>query len=69
MKMSKKLAVFKDKRRKELHIGAFVGEGGNASVQFTTENDYVQLDEIQIRDLIKILKNRINRKKGFRATD
>ena len=67
--MLKQLALFKDKEGNEMDVTAFVGKYGNASVQFILVKDYIQLDEIQIRDLIRILKNRINRKEGFGATD
>ena len=67
--MSKEIGFFKDKKGNVLYVTAFVGQSGNASVQFTTKDDYVQLDEIQVMDLIKMLRNRINRKEGFRATD
>jgi len=67
--MSKELAYFQDEKGNQLWVGAFVGKGGDASVQFTTVNDYTQLNERHIRELIDVLQKRIDRVEGFRATD
>lgn len=67
--MSKELIEFTDKNGNILYVRAFVGFNGDASIQFTTRNDYIQLNSEEIKKLIIILKNRINIKEGFRATD
>jgi hypothetical protein len=38
-------------------------------VQLTLDNDYIVLAENQVKDLILILRDRINCKNGFRSSD
>ena len=68
-KMSKTILEIIDTDGKEFIVTAFVGANGNASIQLTTKNDYISLNEKQVKELIKVLRNRINRKEGFQATD
>ncbi len=68
--MSKTLRKYIDTKNRELYVTAFVAGEYGAGIQFTTgKNDYCCLSENQIKDLIKVLENRLKRKRGYRATD
>ena len=53
----------------KLYVAAFVGNQGDAGVQLSTANDYVQLNSDQALRLIDALQRRLNREEGYRATD
>jgi hypothetical protein len=55
----------------DLLVTAFVGHNGDASIQISIDGykGYEQLTSEEVKELIKVLKNRLNHKKGFGATD
>ena len=70
--MSNNLVEYHDtKSGTTFYVSAFVGKDWNASIQFTMSGgeNYVCMSDEQVKKLIKILQNRLKRKKGFCATD
>ena len=55
----------------KLLVTAFVGEGGDSSVQFGTQGayKYAQLTREQCLKLAHALLARVTRQEGYRATD
>ena len=56
-------------KEKSMSITAFVGGKHGASIQFTIGREFCCLAENQVRDLVGVLKKRLARSNGYRATD
>jgi len=53
-----------------MHITAFVGNNKNkSSIQFTIGMKYCCLSQKQLKDLLKVIQNRLDCVKGYSATD
>lgn len=67
--MSKTIRVYKSLTGDDLTVTAYVGPNGQAAIQFTMSQNYSGLSEAQVKDLIQVLQHRLNRDKGFTATE
>ena len=69
VEMSKTILDLTDKNGSNLIVTAFVGYNGDASVQLTTRSDFILLSSKDVTQLIDVLRKRLRRVKGYRATD
>ena len=54
----------------EMSLTAYCGgEENGSSMQFTIGDKFCCLSSVQLKDLIKMIKYRLDCKKGYRATD
>jgi len=67
--LSNTIRVYYPDEGKILRVTAFVGKGGNHSVQFTMGDAFSQLTQVQVVDLIKALQMRLLCEPGYAATD
>ena len=54
---------------RRLIVTAFVGGEYGACIQLTTDKDYFTLTEEQVKELINVMRKRLNHEEGFNATD
>lgn len=66
--MSSRIRHYITRSEDNMVITAFVGRNGDRSIQFTIGQSFCQLSETALRDLISVIRRRLELAEGYTAT-